>query len=69
MEVRIMDWNGNEIPDALKNLPPGRYVIEPLEDVFELTPEQEDGILQAMDEVEAGRGVPFEEVLQRLRAK
>jgi hypothetical protein len=55
------------LPEGLRGLPPGRYLIEPLLDDEELTSEEELGLLQAMQEIEAGHGVPWEQVRAELR--
>jgi hypothetical protein len=26
--LRVIEWNGRDIPQALRDLPPGRYVLE-----------------------------------------
>jgi hypothetical protein len=73
----VVEWDGTALPAdlraplpaALRDLPPGRYVVEPLVDEDELTDEEVDGILEAIAEVEAGKGIPGEEVLCELRAK
>jgi hypothetical protein len=69
MPQYVIEWDGTTLPSELRDLPPGRYVMEPLVDDDELTDEEVDGILEAIDEVEAGGGIPWEEVLRELRAK
>ncbi|HLH26143.1 MAG TPA: hypothetical protein VK066_26800 [Chloroflexota bacterium] len=63
----VIEWDGTTLPSELRDLPPGRYVVEPLVDDDELTDEEVDGILEAIDEVEAGKGIPWEEILRELR--
>jgi hypothetical protein len=55
------------LPEGLRSLPPGRYLVEPLSNDEELTSEEEQGLLQAMAEIEAGHGVPWEQVRAELR--
>ena len=50
------------LPEGLRGLPPGRYLIEPLPDDDDLTAEEEQGLLQAIREIEAGQAVPWEQV-------
>jgi hypothetical protein len=77
MTQYVVEWDGATfpselralLPTALRDLPPGRYVMEPLVDDDELTPEEEAGILEAIDEIEAGLGIPWEEAHRQLRAK
>jgi len=64
-----IDWDGTHLPDELRLLPPGTYIVTFVEDIHKLTPEEEAGILEAMDDVEAGRGIPYEEVMRELRAR
>ena len=61
-----MNWDGKSIPDELKALPPGRYVIEALDEAMSLTSDEEEGIRQAMASLEAGDGHGLEEVRQRI---
>ena len=61
----VLDWNGADIPEQvrdkmpaeLRKLPPGRYVLEPVDEEVELTAEQEAGIKAAIESVRQGRGV------------
>jgi hypothetical protein len=73
----VVDWDGASLPAelrallpaGLRDLPPGRYVVEPLVDDDELTPEEEAGILEALAEVEAGHVIPWEEALRQIRSE
>ncbi len=73
----VVDWDGTALPSRLRallpaelrDLPPGRYLVEPLADDDELTAEEEAGIEQAIKEVQAGKGIPWDAVLRELRAK
>ena len=64
----VLDWNGADIPEEvrdqmpaeLRKLPPGRYVLEPVDEEVELTEEQEAGIDAAIESVRQGRGVPLD---------
>ena len=70
MTQYIVEWDGTTLRSELSDLPPGRYVMEPLvDDDEELTPEEEEGILEAIAEIEAGLGIPSEEARRQLRAK
>ena len=64
--AKVLDWNGTDVPEALAELPPGRYLIQP-------APEDESGdglvsaetearILAGRADVAAGRTVPWAEV-------
>jgi hypothetical protein len=67
MESLIIEWNGTEVPDAFRQLPPGRYVVETLDEAFPLTEEEEAGIQVAIDSFEQGRTQSHEEVMARAR--
>jgi hypothetical protein len=64
-----IDWDGTHLPEELRLLPPGTYVVTYVGDIHELTPEEAAGILEAMDDIEAGHGIPSEEVMRELRAR
>jgi hypothetical protein len=59
---RVVDWNGRDVPDELRSLPPGRYVLESVDDLAKLTPEEEDGLEAAIRSIRAGKGVDVERV-------
>jgi hypothetical protein len=62
MDSRVIEWDGSHLPEELRKLPPGRYVLEPL--IAPLTPEEETGIAQAIEDLDAGKGIPFNEVMR-----
>jgi hypothetical protein len=62
----VLNWNGEQLPDELRKLPRGRYVIEAIDEVPTLTDEQEDGIVAAADSIEQGRGVSLENAKQSI---
>jgi hypothetical protein len=62
--VTIIDWNGADLPAELRALPAGKYVLQSAED--SLTPEEEQGLLAALDSLRAGAGVPHDEARERL---
>ena len=61
MDSRIIDWDGSHVPDELRHLPPGRYVVEPV--TAPLTPQEEQGIVEAMAALDAGQGIPFDDAM------
>jgi hypothetical protein len=74
-QPRVVEWDGTTFPSelrallpaALRDLPPGRYVVEPLVDDDELTAEEEAGILEAIAEMDAGQTVSWDEALRQLK--
>ena len=59
-----MVWDGSLVPEELRGLPPGRYVVEPLSEP--LTDKEEQGIGKALEDLDAGRGIGFDEVMSEL---
>jgi hypothetical protein len=66
--MAIIDWNGSDLPDALRPLPAGRYSVEPLDEIASLSPEEEEGLIQALDSLRAGRGLDITKGGSRSRA-
>jgi hypothetical protein len=54
--TRVVTWNGKDIPPELLELPPGRYVVEPVEEEA-LTFEEEAGIEAALESYRQSRVV------------
>jgi hypothetical protein len=63
----LLNWNGKELPDELRELPSGRYVLESVDRVVDLTPEEEAGLEEAARSLDAGEGLSLDEVKQRLQ--
>lgn len=61
----ILDWDGHAVPEQLKQLPKGRYIIVPAKS-DPLTDEDDAGLRAGLDSAEAGRVKPAEEALRRL---
>jgi hypothetical protein len=56
--ARVLIWNGKDVPAELRDLPAGRYVVEPMdEDAPALSPEEEAGIEGALESYRQGRVV------------
>jgi hypothetical protein len=53
----VLKWNGKEIPDELRALPQGRYVIEAVDEAPALTEAEEEGIEAALESVRQGKGI------------
>jgi hypothetical protein len=64
----IVNWNGVDVPEELKALKKGRYVLVPIDEPPELTEEQEAGIEDAIASIEAGEGLSLEEALAQAKA-
>jgi hypothetical protein len=70
----VLNWNGEDLPEEirermpaeLQHLPAGRYVLEPVDEVPELTDEEEVGIQAAIESVREGRVVSLEAAKARI---
>jgi hypothetical protein len=62
----VLDWDGKEVPDELRTLPKGRYVIAPVDAVPALTAEEEQGLEEALDALDRGEGVDLDQVRTEL---
>ncbi|MBW2551810.1 MAG: hypothetical protein JRE73_13840 [Deltaproteobacteria bacterium] len=52
----VVNWNGIDVPEELKGLKKGRYVLLPMDEAPDLTEEQEAGLEAALASVQAGEG-------------
>ena len=43
--MAILTWDGRDVPDELRSLPPGKYVIERIDEVPQLTDAELDGLI------------------------
>ena len=56
--AKVVTWNGKDVPAELRDLPAGRYVVEPVDDEApELTADEEAGIEAALESYRQGRVV------------
>jgi hypothetical protein len=66
---KVVTWNGKDIPAELRELPAGRYVVEPIDDeVPTLTPDEEAGIETALESYRQGRVVDAKRARQIIDA-
>ena len=63
--VTIIHWNGRDIPEELRALPAGDYVIQGADELG-LSVEEEEGLRAAMQSLDAGNGVAHEEARARV---
>ena len=66
--ARVVHWNGKDVPDELRDLPAGTYVVEPLDRAPALTADEEEGLRAAMSSLRAGNGRSVEQVRQTIDA-
>jgi len=70
VRATIIEWDGKHVPKELRELAPGRYMLsDPYWDDEEMTEEEEAGVLLAIEEIEAGQGIPLEDVIREIRAR
>ena len=62
----VLHWNGRDVPPELEQLPEGRYVIEPVDAVPELTNEEDEGLIRGLASIRAGRTVEAEDAKRKL---
>ena len=56
--AKVVTWNGKDVPAELRDLPAGRYVVEPVDDEAPaLTADEEAGIETALESYRQGRVV------------
>jgi len=65
----IVNWNGVDVPEELKGLKKGRYVLFPMDVAPELTEEQEAGLESALASVRAGKGISLDDALAAAKAR
>ena len=72
MRPIIIEWDGTNVPEDLKKLPPGRYLLGPAYELWdddELTEEEDAGIQLAIDQIDAGQGIPLDEAMRQIRSR
>lgn len=68
MPARVLTWNGHDVPDELRGLPAGRYVVEGVDTGPTLTSEEDDGLRRALASLRAGQGRSAAQVRQTIDA-
>ncbi len=67
--AKVVTWNGKDIPAELRDLPAGRYVVEPVDDEAPaLSPDEEAGIEAALESYRQGRVIDAERARQIIDA-
>ncbi len=59
---RVLKWNGKDVPQELRSLPAGRYVVEAVDETPTLTPEEEAGLVEALQAIDRGEGESTQKV-------
>jgi len=69
MDAIIIDWDGSTLPAELRELPPGRYLVQPLDEERPLTPEEDAGLRLGLDQLNRGEWIPADVVLEQMRQR
>jgi hypothetical protein len=64
--ARVLHWNGKDIPEELRELPAGAYVVEAVDNVPALSPDEDRGLAEALASLRAGEGRSVEQVRQTI---
>jgi geranylgeranyl pyrophosphate synthase len=62
----VVEWNGHDVPEQLRELPAGRYLLAPVDESIELSPEEEVGLSAALESAET-RVLSHDDVMDRAR--
>jgi hypothetical protein len=62
----VVEWNGQDLPEQLRELPAGRYVLAPVDESVALSDEEEAGLIAALRSSET-RVLSHDEVMSRAR--
>ena len=67
MKKLIIDWDGEHLPSALKQAPPGRYILQAVAPSAPLSEDEDQGLSEALRQLDAGQGLSLAEVIQQIR--
>jgi len=62
----VLHWNGKDVPQELRELPEGRYVVDAVDLAPELSGEEEAGLEAGLESLRQGRGVDATAVFRRI---
>lgn len=62
----MLHWNGKDIPEELRELPAGTYVVEAVDQAPLLSADEEQGLAQALASLRAGKGRTADQVHQTI---
>ena len=65
----VLHWNGRDIPQELRSLPEGRYVVDAVDAAPLLSPDEEAGLDAALESLRQGRGVEADTVFHRIEGR
>ena len=66
--MRVLKWNGRDVPAELRKLPPGQYAVESIDRVPRLTSGEEAGLEEALASLARGEGIAASRVHAEFRS-
>jgi len=63
----LLNFDGKELPEEMRSLPSGRYVLQSVDEVPLLTSEEEDGLEEAAQSLDRGEGLSPDELRAELK--
>ena len=67
--AHLVQWDGKNVPNEMRKLPPGRYVVESVDEAVSLTAEEEAGLEEAIAAIDSGDlGLTADEVKKSIRS-
>jgi hypothetical protein len=63
--ARVLRWNGKDLPEELRELPAGTYLVEAV-DALLLTQDEDEGLAKALASLRAGGGRSLDQVRQSI---
>jgi predicted transcriptional regulator len=64
----VIDWDGESLPQGLRRLAPGRYIVSPARERG-LSSEEDTAVREGLDAADAGDLVPFDEVMKEFELR
>jgi hypothetical protein len=62
----VVEWNGHDVPEGLRDLPAGRYVLSSVDEAVALTDDEERGLIIALESAQK-RVLSHGDVMERAR--
>jgi hypothetical protein len=62
----VLNFDGRHLPDEMRSLPSGRYVLQSVDEVPALTAEEETGLEEAARSLDGGDGFTVDELRAEL---
>lgn len=62
----VLHWNGKDVPQELRALPEGRYVLDAVDVAPELTVDEDAGLEAGLESLRQGKGVDADDVFRRI---